>query len=83
RTRDANLLSAFAVVRIAPIRYDKIISLEYLGVTALGSGHSMGTKSMVTIGIGAYCHEEDADDVTLFMNREICLLSEREGLSII
>ena len=52
-------------------------------MTALGSGHSMGTKSMVTIGIGAYCHEEDADDVTLFMNREICLLSEREGLSII
>lgn len=62
---------------------DRIISLEYLGVTALGNKSDSSRTMVVTLGIGAYCQEDDADDVMVFLNREMWLLSERERFSII
>lgn len=61
---------------------DRIISLKYLGVTSLGGGYSMDKASMVTLAIGAYCRQDDIDDVQLYLNREIRLLCERENITI-
>ena len=62
-------------------RNDRIISLSYLGVTALGGG-SAESSSMVTLAIGAYCRQEDMYDVELYLNREIQLMCEREDIKI-
>ena len=64
-------------------RNDRIITLSYLGVTSLGGGYAMTAPSTVTLAIGAYCRQSDMYDVSLYLNREIKLLCEREGLTII
>ncbi len=61
---------------------DRIISLSYLGVTALGGGLGTEPSSIVTLAIGAYCRQDDIDDVELYLNREIRLMCERENISI-
>lgn len=63
-------------------RNDRIISLSYLGVTGLGGGFGPDSSSMVTLAIGAYCRQDDMEDVALFMHREIRLLCERENIRI-
>lgn len=60
---------------------DKIVSLYYLGVTSLSN--NFGSASVITVGIGACCQEDDADEVMLFLNRELRLLSEREDFAIV
>ena len=62
---------------------DRIISLDYLGVSSLGNGDGPTRSPVVTLCVGAYCQEADADDVTMFLNREMQMLSEREGFVII
>ena len=62
---------------------DRIISLDYLGVSSLGNGNGLTSSPVVTLCVGAYCQEADTDDVTLFLNREMQMLSEREGFTII
>lgn len=62
---------------------DRIISLDYLGVSSLGNKDSSTHTPVVTLRVGAYCQEADSDDVTLFLNREMQMLSEREGFAII
>ena len=62
---------------------DRIISLDYLGVSSLGNGVNSTCSPVVTLCVGAYCQEADADEVTLFLNREMQMLSEREGFVII
>ena len=61
---------------------DRIISLSYLGVTGLGGGLGTAPSSLVTLAIGAYCRQEDIEDVEFYLNREIRLLCERENISI-
>lgn len=60
---------------------DRIISLNYLGVTALGGGLTE-PSSMVTLAIGAYCRQDDMYNVQLYLNREIRLMCERENIKI-
>ena len=62
-------------------RNDKIISLSYMGVTSLGSSLDTSSFSTITLGIGAYCRQDDMYDVTMYLNREIRLLYERENIT--
>ena len=61
---------------------ERIISLRYLGVTALGGGLGAESSSMVTLAIGAYCRQDDIEDVELYLKREIRLMCERENIKI-
>ena len=54
----------------------------YLGVLAAGSAATYGRPS-VTLSIGTDCLEKDVENVELFINREIVLLFEREGIRIL
>ena len=64
---------------------DRIISLSYLGVTRLGGGMANPSSmvTLVTLAIGAYCRQDDMDDVGLYLNREIQLMCERENIKIV
>ena len=65
-------------------RCDKIVGqLNYVGVTEIGGdiGTYMGVPTR-TLTISAECREEDMYSVRLFINREICLLFEREGIEL-
>lgn len=61
---------------------ERIISLRYLGVTALGGGLGEESASLVTLAIGAYCRQEDIEDIELYLKREIRLMCERENIRI-
>jgi hypothetical protein len=63
----------------------KIISGPYLiGVTELTSGNmGMMRKSGTVLTIGAKIQEKDNYNVKLFLNREIKLLFEREGIDLL
>lgn len=63
-------------------RNEKIITLEYMGVTEMGSKIGLPDTSTMTLAIGAYCLQGDMWDVRLYLNREIKLLCEREGIEI-
>ena len=52
-----------------------------IGVTALPSASSFGP--IVTLSIGAMCDQKDEDEVKCFLNRELKLLAEREGINLI
>jgi len=62
---------------------DRIISLSYLGVTALGGGLGVSASPMVTLAIGAYCQQDDIEEVELYLNRQIQLMCERENIRIV
>lgn len=62
---------------------DRIISLIYLGATAVGGGMGLEPSSLVTLAIGAYCRQEDIEDVEFYLNREIRLLCEREKIQVV
>lgn len=65
-------------------RCDKIVgAINYVGVTEIGGdvGTYMGVPTR-TLTISAECREEDKCSVKLFINREICLLFEREGIEL-
>ncbi len=61
---------------------DRIIFLNYLGVTALGGGLDAESSSMVTLAIGAYCRQDDIEEVELYLNRQIRLMCERDNIRI-
>jgi len=61
---------------------DRIISLSYLGVTALGGNPDADALSTFTQAIGAYCRQDDIEEVELYLNRQIRLMCERENIRI-
>ncbi len=55
--------------------------IDYQGVVQLGHPDNyLVTISLKTLRIAVQCEQRDLYDVQLFMNREICLLLEREGI---
>lgn len=65
-------------------RCDKIVgTINYVGVTEIGGdvGTYMGVPTR-TLTISAECREEDKYSVRLYINREICLLFEREEIEL-
>lgn len=63
-------------------RNDNIIELNLIGVTDLGSKTGLPNTSTMTLTIGAYCQQGDMYNVRVYLNREIKLLCEREGIVI-
>lgn len=61
---------------------DRIISLSYPGVTALGGNPDADALSTFTLAIGAYCRQDDIEEVELYLNRQIRLMCERENIRI-
>lgn len=57
--------------------------LRYLGLTSVGHGLEEGKMvSSMTLTIGVECEQKDLYAVRLFLNREIRLLAEREGIEL-
>lgn len=53
-----------------------------IGVTALSENGSLFGPS-VTLSVGALCDEKDAGDLKCFLNREMKLLAEKEGIELV
>lgn len=54
----------------------------YLGITALGVWDKLERASTMTIGLSYNCNVKDKTKVTTYMNRELLLLFEKEGIEI-
>ena len=60
----------------------RILFGPYLvGVTALPDAKSFG--AIMTLSVGAMCDQKDEDEVRVCLNRELKLLTEREGIKMI
>ena len=55
----------------------------YLGITALGVWDKLERASTMTIGLSYNCNVKDKTKVTTYMNRELLLLFEKEGIEIL
>ena len=63
---------------------DRILFGPYLiGVTALPDKGSSIFSPSVTLTVGVMCDEKDEDDLKCFLNREMKLLTEREGIELV
>ena len=54
----------------------------YLGILALGDEKWPTASSMITIGVSVNCRENDMSKVKVYINREMLLLFEREGIEV-
>ena len=62
-------------------KYDKILVGPYfIGVTSLSG--SLPSVPTMTLSVGAMCEQKNAYSVMLFLNHEIRLLFEREGIDM-